>query len=103
MDDSMAWPLGKLVEKVSRKWGTIVGRGRLKACFIALFTISPLNHVVATNSAVRNRVCRSRKPMTASTTSARTVGPPRAVTSRSDSSIHAGPIGLDGSSGLLSA
>src|SRR6266540_6701682 len=103
MADSIAWPLGKLVEKVSRRWGTIVGRGRLNACFIPLFTSSPLHHVSATNRAVRYRVCSNKNPITEKTTTARIVGPPMAVRSRSDCSIHFGPIGFDESTGLLRA
>ena len=40
MADSMAWPLGKLEEKTARRWGTTDGRGRLKAYFNAVSTIS---------------------------------------------------------------
>ena len=91
MADSIAWPLGKLLLKTSRRCGTIVGRGRLNACFIAVSTSSPLNDVTATNRAVRIRCCSNRNPITASTTRARTVGPPIAVRYLSKISSGFGP------------
>src|SRR3954467_5107861 len=98
--DSIAWPLGKLVDQTSRSAGTTVGRGRLKACFIALSTSSPLKQVSATATAVRLRPCSSRKPTTLKTTSPRTAGLPSAVRSTSDEASQSGPIGRPGSSGL---
>ena len=51
--DSIAWPLGKLVDATSRRCGTTSGRGRRKTFFITKFTSSPLAAVIRTTSAVR--------------------------------------------------
>ena len=54
MADSIACPLGKLVDdSTSRRWGTTVGRGRRKTFFMAMFATSPLAAVSSTTSAVR--------------------------------------------------
>jgi hypothetical protein len=43
--ESIAWPLGKLEDATSRRWGTMVGRGRAKRFFNAAPAIPPLTEV----------------------------------------------------------